>query len=90
MRPKQGSEVRDRTPRIKAKVLDETSTLAEDDVRLYVDGEEVAAAFDPGTGSLSHTAAKLSRGKHTIEIKATDAAGNEATKTWSFRVVKRG
>ena len=32
---------------------------------------------------------KLEYGRHKVRLTVTDAAGNETTKAWSFRVVKR-
>lgn len=87
-RPAPGSEVRDRTPTIRAVVRDEADELAKPDITLRVDGRAKRFSYDPETDGLSRTTNKLSHGRHTVKVETTDGAGNTATKRWSFRVVK--
>lgn len=87
--PAPGSEIRDRTPTIGAVVRDETSELAKSDITLRVDGREKGFSYDPDTERLSRATKRLSLGRHTVEVEATDGAGNTATKKWSFKVVQR-
>ncbi|WP_434061850.1 Ig-like domain-containing protein, partial [Acinetobacter baumannii] len=44
---------------------------------LYVDGEKVAASYDPVTGTLTPTT-PLADGSHQLTYTLTDAAGNES------------
>jgi hypothetical protein len=87
-RPAPGAEVRDRTRTVAATVRDETTELAKADVRLFIDGARRAFSYDEATDKLSRTTGRLSYGKHRVRLEATDAAGNEATRAWSFRVVR--
>lgn len=79
-----GDEGRD----VKATVEDETSNLEKEDIRLWVDGEEKANF----TYKLRNNRLVFNRkggfdeGRHTVEIEATDEAGNTATREWTFSV----
>lgn len=86
-RPAPGSETRDRTPTVAATVRDAEGGLAKSDVRLYLDGRRRSFSYDPATDRLSRTTGRLSHGRHTVRVTAEDAAGNTATRGWSFRVV---
>ncbi|MDZ5524895.1 Ig-like domain-containing protein [Acinetobacter baumannii] len=44
---------------------------------MYVDGEKVAASYDPVTGTLTPTT-PLADGSHQLTYTLTDAAGNES------------
>ena len=88
-RPAPGSEIRDRTPTVRTVVRDETSELAKANITLRVDGKAKRFSYDPETDRLSRATKKLSLGRHTVEIAATDGAGNTATERWSFRVSRR-
>lgn len=88
-RPAPGSEVRDRTPTVRAVVRDETSELAKSDIELRVDGRTKSFSYDPQTDRLSRATKKLAYGRHTVEVEATDGSGNTATERWSVRVVRR-
>ena len=88
-RPATGSEVRDRTATIRAVVRDETDELAKADISLRVDGRAKGFSYDAGTDRLSRATKRLDYGRHTVEVEATDGAGNEQTERWSFRVVRR-
>jgi hypothetical protein len=88
-RLKPSGKTRDRTPRISAVVADETSELTNADVELYVDGKARAFAYDPATDRLSAVSRRLSYGRHAVRVVATDEAGIEAVRGWSFKVVRR-
>jgi subtilisin family serine protease len=85
------SRTRDRTPRIAATVSDDRAELTQGDITFALDGRDRAGAFayDAGTDRLVYDSARLSTGQHTIKITATDAAGNTATETKTFKVVRR-
>jgi thermitase len=85
------SRTRDRTPRIAATVRDDQPGLTQGDITLAVDGQEEQGgfAYDASTGRLTFDSGKLSLGPHTVEIIATDATGNTATETTTFRVIRR-
>lgn len=87
-RPAPGSSTRDRTPTVRAVVRDGSDELGRPDVRLYVDGAPKAFAYDPATDRLSRTTGRLSHGRHRVRVVAEDAAGNVASRAWSFRVVR--
>ncbi|WP_035374454.1 Ig-like domain-containing protein, partial [Acinetobacter gerneri] len=48
--------------------------------KLYVDGTEVPATYDPATGTLTPNA-PLGEGKHDLTYTLTDAAGNESAQS---------
>lgn len=87
--PASGSRTRDRTPTIAATVSDDRTELAQGSIQLYVDGaEKTNFSYDPANDRLTYTSSRLSYASHTVTIVATDAAGNDTTKSWSFRVVR--
>lgn len=72
---------RDSHPRVK---------LGESDVKLYVDGRRVTASYNPLSGLLTYTPGrKLSTGKHTVKAEVVEKEGLKATKTWSFKVLRK-
>lgn len=87
-RPADGSSTRDRTPTIGARVTDDDPGFARDDIRLYVDGDEVTGfEYDEDSGRLTYTPRrKLSYGGHRVEVVAEDAATNSTAEQWRFRV----
>lgn len=81
------STIRDATPTISAFIRDGQSNLGKGGIRLYVDGrQKTNFSYDPSNGKLSHASARLSKGRHSVKIIATDAGGASATKTWNFKV----
>lgn len=89
VRPQPGSSTRDRTPKIGAAVSDDRTDLSKGDISLYLDGKQrTRFSYDGDTDRLAYTAPKLSYAKHTARIVAEDAAGNTATKKWTFKVVR--
>jgi hypothetical protein len=53
-----------------------------------VDGRAKGFSYNAATDRLSHLSGKLAHGKHTVRIEATDGKLS-ATKTWSFKVVRK-
>ncbi|CAD5371029.1 hypothetical protein RA210_U140033 [Rubrivivax sp. A210] len=58
---------------------------AGESIQLFVDGIEVAASYDPATGSLTPSAA-LADGVHAIRYGYTDAAGNSGARSPALTV----
>ncbi len=89
-RPAPGSSTRDHTPTVRATVRDAHTNLAKSSIRLSVDGRRVTTfAYNRATHRLTYTTRReLSPGRHKVEVKATDAAGNVATKRWGFKVIR--
>jgi thermitase len=87
---KPSSRTRDRTPTITATVRDDRTELSESDVGFSLDGQERGTfSYDAGTDRLTYNGGRVSVGNHTVTITATDAAGNDAVETWTFRVIRR-
>jgi subtilisin family serine protease len=85
---KPSPRTRDRTPTITATVRDDRDELSQNNVLFFVDGLEIDAfSYDASTDRLTYQSARISAGKHTGRIVATDAAGNGTIRTWPFRVV---
>lgn len=85
-------KIADRTPAVKAKVIDRNTNLAKEDITLEFDGAAVPQEKLKFSAKevLSYALPKLSFGTHAVKVKATDAAGNTTVpKQWSFNVVKR-
>ena len=69
---------------ISVDVSDALSGVVPASVRLYVDGEEIAAAFDPDTGvAAGALPGGLDDGWHQISASAEDAAGNAGQAAWT-------
>jgi thermitase len=84
------TRTRDRTPRIAATVRDDRAELAQGDMTFALDGQPRGAfAYDASTDRLTFDSGKLSLGRHTARITATDAAGNTTTETKTFKVIRR-
>ncbi len=88
LRPAAGSVIRDRTPTIRATVRDDRANLAKRDIKLYMDGQrKTTFSYNRATDRLACTSGKLTYGRHTVRILATDGR-NEMTRSWVFRVVR--
>ncbi|MCZ6681374.1 MAG: T9SS type A sorting domain-containing protein [Candidatus Poribacteria bacterium] len=55
-----------------------------DTIQLWVDDRSVEFLYDRETGHLTYLPGDLDPGRHTLEIRATDRAGNEARGTMVF------
>ena len=86
---KPSPRTRDRTPTVAATVRDNRTELSKSNIRLALDGRERAGfSYDAGTDRLTYNGGQLSVGNHKVTITATDAAGNDTTETWTFKVVR--
>jgi hypothetical protein len=90
VRPAPGARVHDRTPTIRALVQDDITNLAKSNMSLSIDGRNVTTfSYDQATDRLTYTpTSKLSFGRHTVEVKATDQANQSTNKVWGFRIVR--
>lgn len=87
LRPAPGATIGDRTPTIGAKVTDGQTDLARSNLRLYVDGRQIAGfAYSRSTDRLSYTSPALAAGSHTARVVAVDPQGLTADRTWGFRI----
>jgi hypothetical protein len=87
--PKPNSKVSSRTPTLKAKVRDNVTNLSKRNIKLYFNNKAVSLSdfsYDRSRDLLTYKPPKLSAGKKTARIAATDAAGNQASFSWSFTV----
>ncbi len=88
-RPAPNSKIRNRSPLISATVKDAEDNLSAADIKLFLDGNPIAAAdfsYDPATDRLSYKSKQLSGGGHTVRVVATDTKGSSTQETWGFRV----
>jgi len=75
---------------VTATVRDDRTELSESNICLTLDGQERAGfSYDAGADRLAYNGGRLSLGNHTVTITATYAAGNDASETWTFKVVRR-
>ena len=87
MSPRHKAVIRDTTPTIKATVKD-NRTLSKANIKLYVAGKRISAAKFrySASGLLVYNSPKLTKGKKTVRIVATDAVGNVGAKSWFFTI----
>jgi hypothetical protein len=86
--PRHKAVIRDTTPTIKATVRD-NNALSKSGVKLYVAGKRIAATkyrYTASNGVLLYNSPKLAKGKKTVKVVATDAAGNVGVKSWYFTI----
>jgi hypothetical protein len=75
---------------VAATVRDDRAELAQGDMTLALDGKNRSDfGYDAGTDRLVYDSGRLSLGRHTLKITATDAAGNTTTETKTFKVIRR-
>jgi subtilisin family serine protease len=89
MSPKHQSIIKDTTPTIKATVRDNQTNLAKGNIKLYVNGKLISSAkysYSRATDQLVYNSPKLSTGKKTVKVVATDAAKNIDSKSWYFTI----
>ena len=58
-------------------------------MKLYVDGKAKPFSYSKATDKLTYTSTRLSLGKHTVKIAATDSSKAVGARAWSFTVVRR-
>ena len=63
-------------------ITDEGSGV--DTIQLWVDNRAVQFLYEDMTGYLTYLPSNLGAGRHTLEVSATDRAGNEARQTMEF------
>ncbi len=63
-------------------ITDEGSGV--DVIQLWVDNRAVQFLYEDTTGHLTYLPSNLEAGRHTLEVSATDRAGNEARQTMEF------
>ena len=63
-------------------ITDEGSGV--DTIQLWVDNRAVQFLYEDMTGYLTYLPSNLRAGRHTLEVSATDRAGNEARQTMEF------
>jgi hypothetical protein len=89
MSPRPASVIRDTTPTIKATVRDNLTNLQKANIKLYVAGKLISPtkySYSAATDVLTYNSPKLSKGKKTVKVVATDAARNVGIKSWYFRI----
>jgi len=80
--PMNGSVISSTPPVISALVVDSGVGIEPGTVKMYLDGQRVAATYIAGTGELTYLpAAPLSAGPHTVVVEARDVLGNQASAT---------
>ncbi len=86
--PRPGSRTRDNSPRIKATIKDNLTSLKKSNIRLYVSGKLVPASKYrySSSGLLVYNSPKLPNGKKKVKIVARDAAGNVSVRSWHFKI----
>lgn len=80
--PKDSAEVQPNRFLIVYEVTDEGSGV--DTIQLWVDNRAVQFLYENTTGHLTYLPSDLGAGRHTLEVSATDRAGNEARQTMEF------
>ncbi|MBI5230971.1 MAG: hypothetical protein HY876_02275, partial [Coriobacteriales bacterium] len=81
--PASGATVYTATPTITVKATDNSGVTA---CSATIDGASVPASYDGAAKLVRVSAPALSNASHTVAVTASDAAGNSATKTFSFTV----
>ena len=80
--PEDSAEVQSERFLILHEITDEGSGV--DAIQLWVDNRSVQFLYEDRTGQLTYLPSNLEAGRHTLEISATDRAGNEAHRTVEF------
>ena len=80
--PEDSAEVQLNRFLIVHEITDEGSGV--DTIQLWVDNRLVQFLYEDMTGHLTYFPSNLGSGRHTLEVSATDRAGNEARQTMEF------
>jgi hypothetical protein len=84
LRPAPGSKVKNSLSEISAIIEDRGKGVDEDAVVMELDGVRVDAEYDPDRNKAAYSPERrLSAGKHTLRVQASDLAGNRAVPTQS-------
>jgi hypothetical protein len=88
--PKSWQRVKNRLPRIYAKIWDDLSGFgSEDGIRVTIDSLWIIPEYDPERGILKTTPSQpLTYGWHTLKIVALDRAGNIRVAQRKFKVIR--
>lgn len=86
--PSPTGSTRDRTARVGARIDDGGSGIDADGTILTLDGRRVPATIEGGR--ITYHTGRLADGTHDVTVEAVDRAGNRATRSWTFRVVRAG
>ena len=87
--PASRAKIKDRTLTARAAVWDGQTNLAKSNIRFYVDGKHrTAFSYDRTTNRLTYAQRSgIATRTHTVEVLASDDAGNVTARQWSFRVL---
>lgn len=80
--PKDSSEVQPERFLVVHEITDEGSGVGL--IQLWVDDRTVQFLYEDTTGRLTYVPSNLAAGRHTLEVSATDRAGNEARRKMEF------
>ncbi len=80
--PEDSAEVQPERFLILYEITDEGSGV--DTIQLWVDNRSVQFLYEDTTGQLTYLPSNLEAGTHTLEVSATDRAGNEALRAIEF------
>jgi hypothetical protein len=88
--PADGGRVSKSRPKISFRMSDDLSGIGDDTyVEITVDGVWAIPEYDIGTKwMVTYSSQKLKPGRHTLEIKVRDGAGNKTSHSSTFRYVK--
>lgn len=89
VRPRNGSRIRNNMPTLSARLRDKGSGLDWDSVYFTMDGQKLITAWEAERGKAwVELPYVLSPGKHTLEVRASDRAGNETAVESTFFVAR--
>ena len=80
--PKDSSAVQPEQFLVVHEITDEGSGV--DRIQLWVDNRAVQFLYEDTTGHLTYVPSNLTAGRHTLEVSATDRAGNEGRRKMDF------
>ena len=84
LRPAAGAFVSNPRPQVSFNFGDELSGVS-DDIDVWIDGKWIIPVYDPESGVVTAVPHfDLAKGKHTLEIKVLDKAGNARVSKTQF------
>jgi hypothetical protein len=88
--PAPGSSTSNRRPTIAATVTYTQTNLNTSDITFFLDGDKQGKfSYDRNSDRLTFKPnSNLTFGAHTVEVRDEDTAGNQASRSWSFKVVR--